>query len=60
MPGTDDGIDMHNGHDPVPIVIIVWFKDPQAVVWVGICETLAEFVNECTFERLLPERERKK
>ena len=56
MPGMDDGINMHDRHDPVSIVIIVWFKDPQAVVWVRICETLAEFVNECTF-KCLPERE---
>ena len=31
MPGTDDGIDVHDGHDPVPIVIVVCVE--QAVVY---------------------------
>jgi hypothetical protein len=60
MSGADDRINVHDGHDPVPVVIVVRFEDPQSVVWVWISERLAEFMDECTFEHLLPKHEREK
>ena len=59
MCGADDGIDVHYRHNPVAIIAVVGFKNPQAVVWVWISETLAEFMDERAFKHLLPKRERK-
>ena len=57
MGSTEDGVDVHNGHDSVPIPVVVRFKHPQAVVWVGVSERLAKFVDESAFKGLLPECE---
>ena len=52
----DNGVDVHNRHYSVPIPIVIWFKHPQAIVWVGVSEGLAIFVNEGTFKCLLSVR----
>ena len=57
MRSADDGINVDDGHDPIPVIVVVRFENPQAVVGVGISETPAEFVDERTFEHLLPKRE---
>ena len=57
MDSVDDGVDEHSGHYSVPIPIIVQFKHPQAIVWVGVSEGLAKFMNEGAFKCLLSECE---
>jgi len=57
MCGADDGINVHDGHDPVAVVVVVRLENPQVVVWVWIGEALAEFVDERALEYLLPECE---
>lgn len=59
MCGADDGVNVYNRHDSVPIVTVVRFKNPQAIVRVGVSETPAEVVNECAFKSVLPEGEQK-
>ena len=53
MRSTEDGINVHDGHNPIPVVIEVWFENPQAVVRVWISEALAELVDERALEDLL-------
>ena len=59
MRGVDDGIKVYDRHDPGPVRSEVRFKNPQAIVWVGVGEGLAEFMDERTFKHLIPECERK-
>jgi hypothetical protein len=59
MCSADNGIKMHYRHDPIAIAVVIQLKDPQAVVWVQASEALAELVDECTFEQLLPEHKQK-
>lgn len=59
MHGTDDGIEVYNGHYPGPVFGEVGFKDPQAVVWVWVSEGFAELVDKRAFEHLVLQHERK-
>jgi hypothetical protein len=59
MDGADDRISVHNGHNPVSVVVVIWFNDPHPIVRVRVKVALAEFVDKRTFEYFLPNRERK-
>ena len=60
MSGANNGIDVHNRHNSVPVVVVVGFKNPQAIVRVGISERLAVFVDKGTFKCLISDYKRKK
>jgi len=46
--GTDHGVHMDDGHDPIPIAIEIRLDDPHAVVGVGVFERFAKVVDKGT------------
>ena len=58
MRTADDGVEVDNRHDSVLIRAEVWFKNPEAIIWVWVVERLAEFVDKGALELFVPEYKR--
>ena len=46
--GTDNGVDMDDGHNPIVITVEIGLDYPHAVVGVGVVKGLAKLVDEGT------------
>ena len=46
--GTNNGIDVNDGHDAVPVAVEIRFHNPHTVVGVRVTIGLAILVDECT------------
>ena len=57
--GTDDRIDMNNGHDPITVAINIWLDDSHTVVGVRVVEGFGKEVNKRTGVYLLSKLKRK-
>ena len=45
---TNNGINMNNRHDAVPVVVKIRFNNPHTIVRVWVVVGFAKIVNKCT------------
>jgi len=45
--GADDGVNVHNGHDPILVAVEIGLNNPYVIVRVGVVEGFAELVDKC-------------